>query len=191
MENQENEDLQQDELTNLKARADRLGVKYHPSLTDVEKLRAKINAHTAGQPDPDNETNMPKPTVAKVDETPGQKRKRQKDEALKLIRVVVSCNNPAKRDWQGEIFTVGNATVGTVKKFVPFNAEEGWYIPQIMLNMIKERNCQIFVRGRAKNGVETSQSKIIKEFNVEILPQLTHDELKELARRQAMAAGAD
>ena len=176
-----------DELTALKARADMMGIPYHSSI-GVEKLRAKIEAKLNDQPDPDaiDKVALDKPVVGM---TEGMKRKKAQEEALKLVRVNITCMNPAKREWEGEIFTVGNDLVGTVKKYVPFNTTDGWHVPAILLQMIRERECQIFVTERAKNGVNVRTGKQIKEFAVDVLEPLTPAELKELAQRQAMAAG--
>lgn len=122
-------------------------------------------------------------------ETPNEKRRRIKRNAEELIRVRVTCMNPAKKDWPGEIFTVGNSAVGTIKKFVPFNAEEGWHVPRMILEMMEQRVCQIFVNKKTSHGVTVKEGKQIREFNIERLHPLDEEALEELARRQAMAAG--
>ena len=170
-----------DELTSLKSRADLLGINYHPSI-GVEKLREKIAAVMAGPVD--------KPET-KEDETEGQKRQRQMQEASKLVRIRLTCMNPFKKDWDGEFFTVGNSVVGSYTKYVPFNSEDGWHVQQIMYNHIIERQSQIFVTRKTDRGVTVREGKLIKEFAVEVLPQLTQAELDELARRQAMAGGLE
>lgn len=196
MENQEQDSTEAvqlpDELTVLKERADRLGLKYHPSIS-ADKLREKIAAHLADQPDPEAKaTPAATPVVeAAAVETPGQKRFRLKQEALKLIRIRVTCMNPAKKEWDGEIFTVGNAAIGSVKKFVPFNIEDGWHVPHCIYEMMKNRMCPVYVSGKTKAGVTIRESKLIREFAIEVLPQLTQEELDELARRQAMAKSID
>ena len=181
----ENEDVIEttDELTALKARADLLGVSYHPSI-GVEKLRDKVNSALAPKED------EVKP-VSTGDESDHAKRLRLKNEASELIRIRVACMNPNKKEWEGEIFTVGNAAVGTFKKYVPFNAEEGWHVPRIMYNQIIDRNCQVFTTIRDSRGNAHRKGKLIKEFAVEVLPPLTAQELAELARRQAMAKSVD
>ena len=53
--------------------------------------------------------------------------------ALKLQRVIVRSNDPLKRESAGEIFTVGNKIINDgkpVKKYIPFNNEDGWHIPK-------------------------------------------------------------
>lgn len=180
-----NEDLelQAQALEQLKIRADRLGVKYHPSI-GMEKLREKIAEFEAGQATESEEPSEETPVAARP-ETENERRQRIKDEANKLVRVRVSCMNPYKREWEGEILTSGNTIVGTVKKYVPFNVE--WHVPQILLNMLQERMCQIFVSKKTKHGVTVREGKLIKEFAIEILDPLTPEELKDLAQQQAMA----
>jgi hypothetical protein len=186
---QDNE-LIQDELATLKGRADMLGVQYHPSI-GVDKLREKVATAMARKPG-STESVTPQaaaPVVAgKKVETLGEKRKRLKLEASELVRIRITCMNPAKKDWKGEIFSVGNAAVGTFKKFIPFvGTEEGWHVPRIMLQALQDRQCQVFVTVKAKNGVAVKTGKLIKEFAIEVLPQLTETELHDLAQRQAMA----
>lgn len=173
------EELGQDELATLKSRADMLGVKYHPSIS-LEKLREKINASL------ESETKNEGTGIGAA-ETEAQKRLRLMQEATKLVRIRVTCMNPAKKEWEGEIITVGNAGVGTHKKYIPFNADEGWHVPNIIYQALQERQCQVFVSTKTKNGVTMRQGKLIKEFAIEVLPPLTEEELKDLAQRQAMA----
>lgn len=209
----------QDELTALKQRADLMGMKYHPSIS-AATLRIKIaeylqsdnktpapvtedgTVNTAGTSANPEAPVVPAGLVAKhnpdngsvtyaLDETPAQKRRRLQRLATEQVRIRVTCMNPAKKEWHGEIFTVGNGAVGTLKKFVPFNAEEGWHVPRMILDMMQQRQCQIFVNSKTKNGVTVRQGKLIKEFAIEILEPLTQSELNELARRQAMAAGQE
>jgi hypothetical protein len=125
---------------------------------------------------------------APVGETEAERNSRLKREANELIRCRVVCMNPNKKDWQGEIYTVGNAVVGTVKKYVMFDVE--YHIPRIILQQLEEKQCQVFythtdpvTRSKSRKG------KLVKEFAIEILPQLTEQELKDLAQRQAMANG--
>ena len=61
-----------DELTTLKARADQMGITYHPSIK-VEKLREKIAAKLAGEEEP----NKDGPVVVKKPRS----RARKKDDA--------------------------------------------------------------------------------------------------------------
>jgi len=174
-----------DELSALKVRADLLGVKYHPSIS-LEKLREKVNASMVEE--------QPKPEVPVAvveEETVAQRRLRKRREANELIRIRVTCMNPAKKEWEGELFTAGNSLVGSFTKFVPFNADDGWHVPRIILNQIQERSCQVFTSIRDERGNSTRKGKLIREFAVEVMPSLTTKELNELARRQAMTKSTD
>ena len=171
-----------DELTALKARADLLGITYHPSIS-VAKLRDKV-ANALAEPE-----EVEAPVVA--EESVNARRLRKQQEASELIRIRLVCMNPNKKEWDGEVITAGNSTVGTFKKYTPFNADEGWHVPRIIYNQLAERECQVFVSKKDARGNTTRSGKIIKEFAIEILPQLTASELNELARRQAMAKSVD
>ena len=182
----ENEEVLEmpDELTALKARADLLGISYHPSI-GLEKLRDKVNAAVSGDV-PETKKEDP---VQQEEETKHARLVRRRKEANELIRIRVTCMNPNKREWDGEIFTTGNSTLGTLKKYVPFNADEGWHVPRAIYNQIIERQCQIFVTKKDSRGNTTKEGKLIKEFAVEIMDPLTPEELKDLAQRQALGGG--
>ena len=186
-ENQEVEVIAQDELEALKARANLLGVKFHPSIS-LEKLREKVNAAVTSEGEAEEPSNS---SPEAKEETIGEKRKRLKTESLKLVRIRLTCLNPAKKEWEGEIITVGNSLIGSVKKFVPFNADDGWHVPHVIYQQLKERQCQIFYTATDARGNKVRKGKLIKEFAIEVLPPLTKEELDELARRQAMAKAID
>ena len=173
-----------DELAVLKNRADLLGVKYHPSIS-LEKLREKVNAAVVGTKEEAEEVPV------EVVETENQKRIRLRNDAAKLIRIRVTNMNPNKKEWEGEIITAGNSAVGTFKKYIPFNSDEGWHVPYIIYQQLVERQCQIFVTVTDSRGNKHRKGKLIKEFAIEVLPSLTQDELDELARRQAMSKAID
>jgi hypothetical protein len=170
---------EESELDTLKTRAEQMGIKHHPSI-GIDALKSKIAEQLA-----DDEIN--KPTLAPV---PSQKRSalELKKKAGELVRIRVASMNPAKREWEGEIFSVGNGVVGTFKKYVPFDVE--WHVPRIILNMIKARKCQTFFTEIDKRtGNKTRKGRMISEFAVEVLEPLTGEEIKDLAQRQAMANG--
>lgn len=182
----EQDEPQLDELTLLKQRAQTLGIKFHPSI-GLESLRSKVSAALTGE-DAEEAAEEPVPE-APAAESRIQMRNRLRKEASALVRVRVTCMNPNKKEWKGEIFTASNSIVGTFRKYVQFNAEEGWHVPQIILNMIKARQFQTFYTIKNERGVAVRKGKLVPEFAVEILPPLTEKELLELSRRQALAGG--
>lgn len=165
----------------LRRKADTLGIAYHPNIGDA-KLLVKIRQAMKG--------NDASTEVATGSMTKQQQRMKKVQAANALVRVIITCMNPAKQAWEGEIFTVSNSVVGTIKKFVPFNNTEGWHVPRMLLNMIEERKCQLFLTERQAK-VAGKRTKTIKEFTVIYLDNLTPKELKELAQRQAMANGVE
>ena len=176
------------ELENLKSRAEKLGVKFHPSIS-AEKLREKIKAAQSEGEGSVGEQPEGKSAAGTKEESPAAKKLRLKREGLKLVRVNITCMNPAKKEWEGEIFTVSNNAVGTVKRYVPFNTEDGWHVEHILLEQLRERQCQIFVTEKDSRGNKVRKGKLIREFAIEVLDPLTEEELRELAQRQAMAKG--
>jgi len=106
--------------------------------------------------------------------------------AMKLIRVIVRSNDPLERESAGKIFTVGNREINggkAVKKYIPFNNEEGWHIPHILYEHLLAAECQIFAKVK-RNGQELMEPQNIKAFNVEVLPPLTEEEREKLAVKQ-------
>lgn len=182
----EQDEPQLDELTLLKQRAQTLGIKFHPSI-GLESLRSKVSAALTGE-DAEEAAEEPVPE-APAAESRIQMRNRLRKEASALVRVRVTCMNPNKKEWKGEIFTASNSIVGTFRKYVQFNTEDGWHVPQIILNMIKARQFQTFYTIKNERGVAVRKGKLVPEFAVEVLPPLTEKELLELSRRQALAGG--
>ena len=110
---------------------------------------------------------------------------RELDE-MRLIRVIVRSNDPLKRESAGEIFTVGNRELngGTpVKKYIPFNNEDGWHIPNVLYKHLKAAERQIFSKV-TRNGQDFMEPRDIKAFNVEVLPPITEEEREVMEVRQ-------
>ena len=176
--------LAAEELDSLKERCKAVGLSFHPNIS-YEKLSGRYQEFM----DAKKEAEKPAP-VAVVDApvlTKGQAANKMKREQSALIRVRVACMNPNKREWEGEVFTVSNRSVGTLKKYVPYDTV--WHVPRMILTMIEERQCQVFVTESDGRGNKSRKGKMVKEFAIEVLPQLTEAQIKDLAQRQAMAAG--
>tara|TARA_B100001245_G_C22848877_1_gene408059 strand:+ start:162 stop:788 length:627 start_codon:yes stop_codon:yes gene_type:complete len=110
--------------------------------------------------------------------------------AMRLIRVVVTPNDPGMVNYPGLIFTVGASGINNgemIKKFVPFNNEEGWHVPSIILGQIEHAEMQKFKTVTKDNGEKVLEPYLTKKFNVRILDPLTREELEKLAARQGAA----
>lgn len=108
--------------------------------------------------------------------------------AAKLLhRVIVTCHDPSKTSLPGQIFTVGNSTFGTEKKYVKFG--EPWHISTMMLNAIKEKNfLQHYADKDKRTGRAITRSRLVPAYSVQTLPALTTAELEDLARKQSLRA---
>lgn len=193
-----------DELSMLKERADLMGVQYHPNI-GIEKLKAKIAEKTAPPEEKvkadstyageEYQTIMAaeqaaagKQVAALAVPTPLQERMARRDKSLRLVRVRIANMNPIKGNMKGEIFSVGNAEIGFTKKFVPFNAEQGWHIPEILLGVLQNKKFMTHYEVKMGNK-RIKKNRLVPEYSIEILPPLTPQELEALKQRQLMAQG--
>ena len=158
----------------LRAQADRLGIKYHPAIGE-DKLREKIKEYM--------EMDKSK-TVIKGTESITERNTRLRKEANKLVRIRLTCMNPNKKNWPGEIISVSNSAIGTIKKFIPFN-EEAYHVPKVILTVLKERE-YLSTKTVKIDGKIVKRKQQNKEFAIEELPSLTVDELKSIADRQLL-----
>ena len=181
---------QQDERDMLMKRAQTLGLKVSGNI-GLDTLRQRISDHLNDIPqkkDDEDEDDKPVAKAAAV-ETYSQKLKRMKDEHTALIRVRITCMNPHKSEWTGEIFTVANKYLGTIKKFIPFGeaTDKGYHIPKILYEEMKRRKYQA-IRTVRRDGIDVIVPESIREvpeFSIEVLPPLTPKELDDLRISQA------
>ncbi len=184
------EETVSDELETLKARADMMGIKYHHK-EGVDKLKAKINnaLSSEGLDKPESVKLTKNVKVLNGTEYKKLKQEEAKKNASRLMRVRVTCMNPMKKEWEGEIFSVGSSKLGTFKRYIPYNVE--WHIPKIMYDALKERKCSVFHSVKDHLGQKVRKSRLVQEFSIELLPPLTKDQLKDLAKQQAMTGSID
>lgn len=108
--------------------------------------------------------------------------------ALVLRRITIVNLDPQDAELSGAVITVMNKYTGRVSKFIPFGegSANGYHVPQIILNHLLS---QKFVLRKANKssqfGVKTYQTTMVPKFSITILPDLSTDELKSLADRQA------
>ena len=189
------------ELDMLKARATMMGVEFSNNI-GIDTLRARVNAAMEGSEAPKEvskakddapEVNALTGEAADVDPDAGLTTRQilQRDQ-MKLVRVRITNLDPKKKDLQGEVITVANEFLGTVRKFVPFGevTDEGYHIPYCIYNMLSER---VFLHIRTFKDKRTGQIQIeqkeVREFALEVLPPLTPKELAALATAQHAAGG--
>ena len=179
------------ELEVLKQRATLMNIKFSNNIS-VEKLREKIEAAQA-KDEPEVTEAAVNPLGANQEAgvkkmTLGQK---IRAEQTRLIRVRIQNLDPKKKDLPGEIITVANEYMGTVRKFVPFGevTDNGYHIPYCIYEFLKERKFINITTRKGKNGLPDIRATEAREFSIEVLPPLTEAELAQLAQAQ-IAAGS-
>lgn len=189
-----NEPSTPDELTLLKQQATLMGISFSNNIK-VETLRAKIAAKMEGEEDNTDEEgnaiNQPNPlagtaapTAKPAKRTPTLAEHLRKD-AMKLVRIRIACMDPKKQDLPGEIFTVANEFLGTVKKYVPFGeqTDNGYHVPHCIYELLKNREF-LHIQTRTVNGQIETKTRWVKEFSIEVLPPLSDEEIQALAQDQ-------
>ena len=171
------EEQAESELDALKLIADNMGLEYHPSI-GVDKLKKKIEK--AKEP-------VATKKVEKINKMEARTAKIK--DATKLRRIRVVNMNPVRRESKGEYFSVSNSSIGTVKRFIPFDVE--WHCEDVIYKTIKNRKFRKTVEEPDGKGGKISRNIFIPEFSVEILPDLTTQELKDLAADQAARGAID
>lgn len=210
---QENEDFSDeitseepmDELSLLKERATLMGIRFSPNI-GIDTLKARIEEKMASPQTREFsesssyaqeeyasiEAAQQAAAGAKVEPkaqpSAHQQRMARRDKALKLVRIRVANMNPLNSNLKGDIFSAGNSELGMIKKFVPFNAEQGWHVPQIILDVIRNKKFMTHYEVKIGNK-KVKRNKLVPEYSVEILPPLTPEELEALKQRQLMAEG--
>jgi hypothetical protein len=200
-----------DEKTVLLERAKDLNLRVSPNI-GLDTLRKKVNAALqGGDPDADNEEDAKSSASGKNTteilrfedyETAELKalpegirtsiiREYQNRTQMKLVRCQIFNLDPSKTDMQGEIYTVRNKYLGSIKRMVPWGDKvaNGWHLPVIMVNYLRGRK---FVQKKSirdpKTGRIDLKTELVPEFNIVELPPLTEKELKELKENQGAAA---
>lgn len=176
------DDVKAKELETLREQATLLGLTFHHN-AGASKLSELIAEAQAAK-------EVEKPTP-KVDLSHNELMAARRDAALKLIRVVVSPNDPNKRDQDGDFFSAGNSAIGTVTKYVPYNNEAGWHVPQIILNTIRDKRVQRFKKVRTAGGVDIREPTYTPAYTIQVLPPLTPEEIKSLSLAQRARQAVD
>jgi len=203
-----------DERTMLMQRARMMNLTFSPNI-GLETLRARIKDKMEGTTS--NEAALaPAPTPAAGDAAPavlsgGERpvnplagefptvvkarkltlRQHMRNTQMRLVRLRITCLDPKKKDLRGEIFTVANAHLGTVRKFVPFGevTDNGFHVPYCIYRMLQRRKFLNIRTTRVRGNQIHVEQGYAKEFALEVLPPLTPAQLTRLAVTQAAANG--
>ena len=182
-------DFENEELQRLRELADVLGITY-TAQTSVKTLNKKIEEFNSDKENLEI-TDLDISTV-NIDEVVKKESLREYlyRTQMALVRVRVTCLDPKKKDLAGEIITVSNSHLGTVRKFVPYGSDDeaGYHIPQCIYTVLKESQfLSIRTIRNTKTGVDQVTSSYVPQYAIEVLPQLSPKELADLAKAQAAA----
>jgi hypothetical protein len=197
------------ELDTLKQEADSLGVEYS-HLIGIETLRSRIEEKKAelmeqGAPGtpilPKEDSVVPpvNPSIAgPVPSRPMTQKEKEmqrknllRDQQMRLRRVIIHNNDDNERDLVGDLIRVGNDICGSHAKFIPFDNEAGCHIPQIMLDTLRDKTTQKWKTIKDASGASRKESFVVPKYTITMLPDLTEDELKELAEQQKARGSID
>lgn len=177
--------LEASQLADLKALADSKGIKYHPNIK-AATLRTKI-----ADDQPEHVTSSLESRAATNALEAAEANKQVADKTItslhQTVRVRVQCMVQAKKDYDGEYFTVANSKLGSITKYVHFGTP--WHIPEFLLDVLKEKKNQVFTEKKGPNGTKGKKGKSVSAYSVEILPDLTQEELDELKAQQIVSDG--
>ncbi|OBX49445.1 hypothetical protein [Moraxella nonliquefaciens] len=158
--------------------------------TEIELLREQLDErgilYKANATKSTLEKLLQKADEAEELEDENTKLKKLQDEALKLVHVIISPNDPLKQQMTQEYFGTGNLVLGTIARIIPFG--ENWLVEQALLNTIKEKQYQMHIVKRNAKGEEYTESKLVPAYQITELPLPTKAEIEELARTQQARA---
>lgn len=178
------------ELDLLKERARLLGVEFGGNI-GVETLKERIKEKLDGKKN-EEATSTEEASKGAVPMTKAEQemalREKLTKEKMALVRCRIYNLNPSKRDIHGEIITVRNRYLGTVRKFIPFGeaTDNGYHIPKLIFDDLKARKFQQISTNK-KGGQIDVKTRMVPEYSIEVLPPLSKEELEELALKQAAA----
>ena len=186
-------------IEHLRSIANNLNISFHPAIKEdklYQKIKEYCEANNMNIDEVMNTSTNIKPKEIKENKNDyshfsfdAVDRKHNKEEAdlrtkeaMRLVRCIITCNNKNKTNYKGEIFSVRNAVLPEIKKYVPFNVTT--HVPQILLNVIKEKDYQLFREESLPNGNKTKRPYLIKEYNIQILPPISTKELEAIKQKQ-------
>jgi hypothetical protein len=110
-------------------------------------------------------------------------------EKTKLVRLRITNLDPKKKDLHGEVLTVANSYIGTIRKFVPFGeqTDNGFHVPYCIYELLRDRRFLNIRTRKGKFNTPVVEQIWSKEFALEVLPPLTPEELNKLSMTQQAA----
>ena len=176
----------------LKVRAEELGLSYNSNIKNEALAELITNAENGLTPEivaaakeaeeVAKKLVAEKPVEVAVEnkaKTVGQVKAEARKNAMKLVRCIVTSMDKDKADLSGEIISCGNSMTGMIKKFIPFGKE--WHVPVVILETLKDKK-MLMTRDRRTDKGTVKEHYEVSQYNVQILPDLTQEELNRLLK---------
>ena len=176
----------------LKARAEELGLSYNSNIKTDALAELITNAENGLTPEIVAAAKEAEEVSKKLVEKPvkeekvenkaktvGQVKAEARKNAMKLTRCIVTSMDKDKADLSGEIISCGNSMTGMIKKFIPFGKE--WHVPMVILETLKDKK-MLMTRDRRTEKGTVKEHYEVSQYNVQILPDLTQEELNRLLK---------
>lgn len=106
----------------------------------------------------------------------------QQRKALELVHCIVTCNNPNKTSYAGEIFSVSNAKLPEIKKYIQYGTP--YHVPRAIYKAIKEKKMLLFRKVKGPDGNLRTVAYDAPEYSIQELPPLTPEELEAIKKKQ-------
>ena len=192
---------QPSELDILKSRAKLMGITFSNNI-GLDALKTKIEEHKQASEAKTQTQALAQTNEQQTDvQTENQMKKTKtlslrahlQKEKMKLVRLRITNLDPKKKDLPGEILTVGNEYLGTVRKFVPFGeaTDNGYHVPYCLYELMRDRKFLSIKTRKGPKGQTIVEQQMVREFALEILPPLTEAELARLSAAQLSAGGVE
>lgn len=192
---------QPSELDMLKSRAKLMGITFSNNI-GLDALKTKIEEHKQASEAKTQTQALAQTNEQQTDvQTENQMKKTKtlslrahlQKEKMKLVRLRITNLDPKKKDLPGEILTVGNEYLGTVRKFVPFGeaTDNGYHVPYCLYELMRDRKFLSIKTRKGPKGQTIVEQQMVREFALEILPPLTEAELARLSAAQLSAGGVE
>ena len=170
----------------IKKKADELGITYRDNISEKtleNKVKARLAEIEAEEAEAEAEAAKAKGVAATTKVSVNESFEERKRSQL-LHRVVVNPVDPRRTQLKGEMVWVGNSTIGFTGKYVPFNTEAGYHIPEIVLKDLQARTHTEFYTISDKDGNEHTKSRQRKSFIIEVLETIPQDQFDAIKARQ-------
>ena len=195
------------ELDVLKQRARMMGVEFSNNIgvdTLRERIRAKVEEQSKAEStapqvaapslfDPSTPGSSSLGSVSEKPVKPLTLRQYLQREQMKLVRIRITNLDPKKKNLPGEVFTVANEYLGTVRKYIPYGevSDEGYHVPYCIYRELESRRFLDIrtYKDRANGNKIRVEQRWAKEFAIEVLPHLSPTELRQLAVAQMAEVG--